>query len=163
MHRSKAIEAEIANTDLIQLVTFKVGDATLGINIDDVQEINRNDEIMAIPDAPSIFHGVVNLRGDVVTVLDPHEIFAIERPEASANRRNLILNIHGERVGVLVDQVLDILEINKHDVARKPSNVNSIDRKYIEGVYLCDSNLIVIVNAHALTTNVDAEAEPTAA
>lgn len=136
--------------DTIQLVTFRVNQIVLGVEISHVQEINRHLEITHVPHASPMIHGVVNLRGDVVTVLDPHRVFGIERDESALAQRNLILNIDGERIGVLVDQVADILTLQRSDLSRRPSNVRSIDRQFIESVYLREDQIIVVLNAMQL-------------
>ena len=133
--------------DTIQLVTFRVNQIVLGVEISHVQEINRHLEITRVPQASPMIHGVVNLRGDVVTVLDPHRVFGIEPDEDATHQRNLILNIDGERIGVLVDQVSDILTLRPADLSRRPSNVRSIDRQFVESVYLRDDEIIVVLNA----------------
>lgn len=136
--------------ETIQLVTFRVNQIILGVEISHVQEINRHLDITGVPQASPMIHGVVNLRGDVVTVLDPHRVFGIEREGRGADQRNLILNIDGERIGVLVDQVSDILTIHPSELSRRPSNVRSIDRQFVESVYLRDEEIVVVLNAFQL-------------
>lgn len=144
-----------APPETIQLVTFRVGEIALGIDIAHVQEINRHLEVTAVPEASPMIHGVVNLRGDVVTVLDPHKIFGLPPSDAPNNQRNLILNVGGERIGVLVDQVSDILTIRPSELSRRPSNVRSIDRQFIDAVYLRDDEIVVVLNATHLLGSIE--------
>lgn len=149
--------------ETVQLVTFTVGDIVLGLNIDHVQEINRHLDITKIPGASPMIHGVVNLRGDVVTVLDPHKIFGLDPSKAPECRRNLVLNVGDERIGVLVDRVSDILTVRRKDLTRRPSNVRSIDRQFIESVYLQDDVIVVVLSATQLLASIDPGVEMTMA
>ncbi|MEM6688040.1 MAG: chemotaxis protein CheW [Planctomycetota bacterium] len=152
---------KIIDTDKTQLVTFAVGDIILGVDIGHVQEINRSTDITEVPGAPKQYHGVVNLRGDVVTILNPHHIFNIPEIPRTRTCRNLILNLGEDRVGVLVDRILDILDVRKSEFNRRPSNVDSIDRKYIESVYLQDDQIVIVVSLEALA-DAHEEAQATA-
>ena len=151
---------DVGNSTL-QLATFRVGDVIFGIDINHVQEINRSLQVTEVPDAPKRFHGVVNLRGDVVTVINPHHVFGIEVPEGIKTRRNLILNIDGERVGVLVDRVMDILEVEQSKLSQKPANADSIDRRYIDSVYVDEDQIVVVIHAEALAADAELQAEST--
>ena len=147
----------------MQLVTFAVGDTVLGVSIEHVQEINRSLDVTRVPGAAHKFHGVINLRGDVVTVLDPHYIFGLESEQELNRRRNLILNIAEERIGIVVDRVIDIIDIQRSDLTKRPSNVNSIDRKYIDSVYLRNGQIVVVLDAISLTALADEMVESAAA
>lgn len=139
----------------IQLVTFRVGNVQLGINIDFVQEINRLMEVTPVPEASPHIHGVVNLRGEVVTVLNAHRIFDLPRPESLKVGRNLILKLDGERLGVLVDEVSDILTLSRDQLSPRPSNVRDIDRGFIECVYLRDTDVVVVVDPNGFLAAID--------
>lgn len=141
--------------DQIQLVTFRVGHVHLGINIDFVQEINRLMEVTPVPEASPHIHGVVNLRGDVVTVLNAHRIFDLEKPESMVGGRNLILKMDGERLGVLVDEVSDILTISLDELAPRPSNIRDVDRRFIDSVYLRDGDVVVVVDPNGFLAAID--------
>lgn len=147
-------EAELSGNQ-IQLVTFRVGNVHLGINIDFVQEINRLMEVTPVPEASPHIHGVVNLRGDVVTVLDAHRIFELPTPSSLDKGRNLILKIDGERLGVLVDEVSDILTIHSEELSPRPSNVRDVDRRFIDSVYLRDGDVVVVVDPTGFLAAID--------
>ena len=152
----KTIEAA---PETVQLVTFTVGDIILGVDITHVQEINRHLDVTKVPQASPMIHGVVNLRGDVVTVLDPHMIFGLPPSERPGKRRNLILSIGGERIGVLVDTVSDILTVRPSELTPRPSNVRSIDSRFIDSVCLRDEKLVVVLNAVHLLDAIEQPAD----
>lgn len=144
-----------APPETIQLVTFTVGQIVLAVEIAQVQEINRHLDVTKVPEASPMIHGVVNLRGDVVTVVDLHKVFGLPPSQTPLQQRNLILNIGGERIGVLVDQVSDILTIRPSQLSRRPSNVRSIDRQFIDAVYLRDEEIVVVLNAPQLLDTIE--------
>src|SRR6056297_3457094 len=135
-------------TDVIQLVTFRVGNVLLGIDISYVQEINRHLDVTRVPGADRSIMGVVNLRGDVVTILDPRRIFGLSETATAARCRNLVLRIGNERIGVMVDEVADILHVHGDDLVSRPSNVESVDSRFIDSVYLHDDDIVVILDPH---------------
>lgn len=140
---------------MLQLVTFGVGDCHLAVGIEHVQEINRQLELTPVPGAPSEIRGVINLRGDVVTVLDLHCLLGLPKLNRSRTSRNLILNINGERVGVLVDHVSDILAISPEAISRRPPNLSHVDRRYMRGVHIREEGVVVILDPQALASAVD--------
>jgi purine-binding chemotaxis protein CheW len=139
---------------MLQLVTFGVGDCVLGVEIEHVQEINRQLDLTPVPGAPNSIRGVINLRGDVVTVLNLHFLLNMKPLERSRSSRNLILKIGGERVGVLVDHVSDILAISPDAIIRRPPNLSQVDRRYIRGVHIREEAVVVILDPHALASAV---------
>lgn len=139
-----------SNDQTLQIVSFQTGEIRLGIDIRYVQEINRLLDVTPVPGASDCIHGVVNLRGDVVTVLDLHKIFGLPPTETPQVCRNLVLRVGGERIGVMVDQVSDILSIQPDELSSRPSNVRHVDRQYIDAVYLHESEIIVLLNAEHL-------------
>lgn len=142
-------------TQLQQLVTFGVGDCHLAVGIEHVQEINRQLELTPVPGAPSEIRGVINLRGDVVTVLNLHHLLGFAELKRTRASRNLILNIGGERVGVLVDHVSDILAISPEAISRRPPNMSHVDRRYIKGVHIRNEGIVVILDPYALANAID--------
>ncbi len=151
---NQLVGAELAKGDM-QIVTFTVGDISLGIDIAFVQEINRHMDVTRVPGASPMIHGVVNLRGDVVTVLDPHRIFNISPKKDLSLCRNLVLRIEGERIGVLVDHVSDILTVSASQLSRRPSNIGAMDSRFIESVYVRSEEIVVILNPLKLLAATD--------
>ncbi|TWU63293.1 MULTISPECIES: chemotaxis protein CheW [Crateriforma] len=146
----------------IQLVTFRVNDILLGISIDCVQEINRLLDVTAVPGASRLIHGVVNLRGEVVTVIDAHQLFGVRSQTNPENQRNLVLRVDGEQIGILVDEIADILTIRQCDLSPRPSNLRSVDRRFIDSVFLTSGSIVVVLDASSLVNAIDQsdKAEP---
>lgn len=151
-----------SNDQALQIVSFHAGEIRLGIDIRHVQEINRLLEVTPVPGASPCIHGVVNLRGDVVTVLDLHKIFGLPPTETPDACRNVVLRVGGERIGIMVDQVSDILSIRPEELSGRPSNIRNVDRQFIDSVYLHENDIIVLLNAEQLIEAINSSEQPAA-
>ena len=90
---------------VLQWVTFRLAGETYGINVMQVQEVLRYTEIAPVPGAPGYVLGIINLRGNVVTVIDTRNRFGLESGELTDNTRIVIIETEGHVIGVLVDSV----------------------------------------------------------
>ena len=133
----------------IQLATFYVGDMLLGLEIDQVQEINRCLDVTTVPHAPAWVRGVINLRGDVVTVIDLRSVLGMQRGTVTKNSRNLIVTIAGELVGLCVDRISDIITISPDDLIPPPPNIDSIDQQIFSGVFTGEKDVVAVLNVSA--------------
>ncbi len=140
------IAAVHEETSVLEIVTFRVGELFVGIDIRQVEEINRFVEVTSIPQAPDYVLGVLNLRGNVVTVLDLRKMLGLKTPPADRRSRNVIVQDDGERVGLLVDSVADVLTIATRDIDPIPSNFDAIDARYLIGVCVLENELLLLLN-----------------
>ncbi|MFI4876800.1 MAG: chemotaxis protein CheW [Blastopirellula sp. JB062] len=129
-----------------QFVTFYLGDLLMAIPIGCVQEINRLLDVTPAPQAPSYVCGVVNLRGEVVTVVDPQRILKLAPQERTRESRNLIIHSQGELVGVVVDKVSDILTLSSDDVTAPPANLKGMEGRFFMGVHQRERDIVVLLN-----------------
>lgn len=129
-----------------EFATFCVGDLFLGIGIGAIQEIGRYVEPTVVPHAPECVRGVVNLRGDVVTVIDLRTVLELGRCEATKQTRNIIVNAGGERIGLMADRVADVVKVNPDDLEPPPANVGGADGRYFAGVHKLEKELLVILD-----------------
>lgn len=133
-----------------QYATFYCGKAVLGLDIQYVQEINRTNAITKVPLSPPCVRGVMNLRGEVVTMLDLRTLMGLPPSECTKNSRNLILKCEGEIFGLWVDGVADILAIGDAAISAPPSNLSMTESRMIRGVYQHDGTLVMLVNPNEL-------------
>lgn len=131
---------------IIQYATFYVGEALLGIDISVVHEINRNMILTRVPHGPPCVRGVMNLRGEVVTVLDLRFLLGLPPSEPTVHSRNIILKCDGELIGVWVDRVADILSLLTQDVLPPPSNLTGMQARFVRGVYQQPQSLVMLVD-----------------
>ncbi|WP_425400551.1 chemotaxis protein CheW [Aeoliella sp.] len=134
------------DTHSMQLATFYVGDMLLGLEIDQVQEINRCLDVTMVPHAPDWVRGVINLRGDVVTVIDLRSVLGLERGTVTKDSRNLIVNVSGELVGLCVDRIADIITVSRDDVIPPPPNIAAVDERFFSGVFTGENDIVAVLN-----------------
>lgn len=153
---SKEIISEETSDGEIQIITFKVGKEEFGIGIDKVREINRLDKITSIPRAPVFIKGIMNLRGNVIPIIDLRERFGLESVESSENRRVIIVEIEGKLIGLLVDSVSEVLRISKRNIEVPPEVIETdVNLEFIESIGKVDegSRIILIVDVEKILSS----------
>ena len=136
--------------DLRQLVVFQLGGEGYCVDISKVREINRVVEITHIPQSPPFVEGVINLRGQIIPIIDLRQRFDLvdESTQNSNETRIMVVDTQGTMVGFIVDAVREVLRISTDKIEPTPDLVTSdIDRKYIEGVATVDDRLLIILNS----------------
>lgn len=138
------------NLELIQLVSFKVGKEEFGIDILKVQEINRMMKITQVPNSPDFVEGVVNLRGRIIPVIDLRKRLSINGKEHDTKTRIIVVDIIGNIVGFIVDEVNEVLRISKDIIENPPELVSQIDSDFITSVAKLEDRIIILLDLDAL-------------
>jgi purine-binding chemotaxis protein CheW len=149
------MEAEYSGneSELLQLVTFDIGDEEFGIDILRVQEIIRMMSITKVPNSPPAVEGVINLRGRVIPVIDLRARFGMEARAHDGHTRIIVLEIHGMIVGFVVDAVSEVLRIRANTVEPPPAVVSGIESEYIKGVGKLDDRLLILLELEKLVSS----------
>lgn len=132
--------------EILRWVTFELEDETYGINVTDVREVLRFTEIAPVPGAPSYVIGIINLRGNVVTVIDTRKRFGLSQKEVDDQSRIVIIEVDGQEVGILVDSVAEVVDIKTSAIEPAPNVGNEETSRYITGVTSMDGELLIIVD-----------------
>ncbi|SPF45547.1 Protein CheW [Candidatus Desulfosporosinus infrequens] len=118
-----------------QLVAFRLGKEEFAIKITDVQEINRYTDVVRMPGTPAYFDGLVNLRGNIIPVLNLRRRFNMEERANDDSTRIIIVDVGNQKNGVVVDSVSEVLRFERNLVEETPKILaNDVDAKYIKGV-----------------------------
>ena len=133
----------------LEYVSFYVGDLLIGVDIRQVEEINRQVEATHAPQSPDWVRGVINLRGNVVTVVDLRTILGVEQSEVTAASRNIVVNFQNEQIGLLVDRVADVVYARADEIEPPPANVSGVDGRFFTGVHKLESELLVVLDVDA--------------
>jgi purine-binding chemotaxis protein CheW len=140
--------------DQNQLVTFQLGEELYGINIMDVKEIVRVQEIRAIPNAPSYVEGIFNLRSEIIPIINLHKRFHLKKVLTSEDDELLsgfiIIDIDGMKLGVIIDRVSRVVTIEKEDIQPPPQMLSGIGAEYIKGVVRQEQGYRIILNIRDL-------------
>ncbi len=132
-------------------LTFKLGNETFAANVAHVLHILGIPEITKMPNSPDYLLGVMNLRGQVIPVIDPHPRFKIEAQETTKDSCVLVLEVSDEDeeeflIGSQVDAVLEVIQINPEEILPPPELGVQFNAQYIEGVIQQGEKFILILN-----------------
>ncbi len=145
--------------EMIQLVNFRLRDEEFGMDIGLVKEITKVTDITHIPEAPSFVYGVTNLRGQVIAVIDLARQFGLApQTELGETARIVVIEIKGQTVGMLVDEVPEVLKIADENIEPAPELIQTEARKdYIKGVGKLDNRLIILLDLEKLLASHEME------
>ncbi len=133
-----------------QFVEFKLGDEDYGIDILQVKTIERMMPITRVPKAPQFVEGVINLRGEIVPVIDLKKRFDLPLSETTDSTRIIIVSIDDITVGMIVDSATEVIQLSQDDIEPAPPITGSIDVNYLDGVGKIDGRLLILLNVAKL-------------
>ncbi len=137
-----------ATSTALEFSTFFVGGALCGINILNIQEINKHFDITKVPQAYDYVEGILNLRGRIVTIIDLGKKLGLEQGNKNKGKdnRNIIVNSEDEHIGLLVDSISDVVIARQDDIEPAPSNIGGVKGKFFQGVLKTEKQLIGILD-----------------
>ena len=115
-----------------------------------VQEVLRYTEIAPVPGAPSYVLGIINLRGNVVTVIDTRARFGLMGAEVTDNSRIVIIEAEKQVIGILVDSVAEVVYLRSSEIDSAPNIGTEESAKFIQGVSNRDGELLILVDLNKL-------------
>ncbi|MBL4591084.1 MAG: purine-binding chemotaxis protein CheW [Phycisphaerales bacterium] len=136
--------------ELLQLVTFKVGDEQFGVDILNVQEINRMMDLTQVPQSPPGVEGIINLRGRIIPVMSLRKRFGLTDVENSEQTRIVVVDVSGHTIGFIVDSVQEVLRIGSSTIEKTPPVSSGIDATYISGIARLENTLLILLDLHNL-------------
>jgi purine-binding chemotaxis protein CheW len=143
---SSAVQEQKAQSDIIQLATFFLHDELFGIDALHVQEILNYQEITSVPLAPEYVKGLINLRGQIVTVIDLRRRLGFEQLEDESAGMNLIVNSNEGLMSLLVDQIGNVRDVNRNQAKPPPGTIRGIAVHYIQAVCQLQDDLLIVLD-----------------
>lgn len=144
-------DAEDMSAHLIKHVSFTLGEETYAINAARVNEVLRYTEITPVPGAPSFILGIINLRGNVVTVINGRGVFGLSNQAVSEQSRIIVVEIEDFALGIVVDRVSAIVDLNAQEIETPPATGDETGARFIQGVYNEDEELLILVDFSRVT------------
>ncbi len=138
------------SSEILQLVTFHLGEEEYAVDILKVQEINRMKEITKVPNAPYYVEGVINLRGKVIPVVCLRKMFGMAEREDKTQQKIMIMDIQGVTIGIVVDSVSEVLRIPASIVESAPPMTYSVNSEFISGIAKLEDRLIILLDMDRL-------------
>jgi len=140
--------------DLEQMVTFNLGNEAFGVNILQVQEINRMVEITAVPHTESYVEGIINLRGKVIPIIDLRKKFGMPEKAYDGHTRIIVVDVSGETVGLVVDSVSEVLRVPAGSLDEAPKLVSGggtyDGADYIKAIAKLDDRLLIYLDLNKI-------------
>lgn len=133
-------------TPIIQLIVFNLAGEEYAAEIGQIKEIIKVETITSIPDSPDFIKGVINLRGNIVVIMDLKYRFSL-RTEKEVKSKNIIISREEKNpYGLIVDEVTEVLRIPETEIKAPPELVAKIDKKYVSGVVTIANRLIILLD-----------------
>lgn len=129
-----------------QYSTFYIGDLLFGIDVMRVQEVLRYQEMTKVPLAPDIVRGLINLRGQIVTAVDLRRRMNLPPLPDDKLPMNIVVRSEESIVSLLVDEISDVLEVEKTAYESAPHNLPVEQRNLIEGLYKLEEQLLLVLD-----------------
>ncbi|TGG95953.1 chemotaxis protein CheW [Natronospirillum operosum] len=150
-----SIQATKSSEDdpILQWVTFRLADESYGINVMQVQEVLRYTDIAPVPGAPGYVLGIINLRGNVVTVIDTRDRFGLPSEEVTDNTRIVIIESDGQVIGIMVDAVAEVVYLKQSEIETAPNVGNDDTSRFIQGVCHKNDQLLILVDLDKLLSD----------
>lgn len=130
----------------MELATFYIGEALCGLDILNIQEINKIQNLTPVPQAPEYVRGVLNLRGRIVSIIDLAKKVGLGDTSESLDTRNLIVTSRDGTTGLFVTKIGDVCEIEMDAIESTPVNMHGIQETFFSGVYKSKTELIGILD-----------------
>jgi purine-binding chemotaxis protein CheW len=130
---------------ITQWGTFRLGDEIYGVNVMQIREVLRYTEITPVPGAPYFVLGIINLRGNVVTVIDTRTRFGLPQADVDNNSRIVIVEVDKQVIGMLVDSVAEVTYLKESEIEKAPSVGNEETSKFITGVCNKNGELLILI------------------
>ncbi len=139
--------------EVLRWVTFELDKETYCISVSDVREVLRYTEIAPVPGSPDYVLGIINLRGNVVTVIETRKRFGLASVEVDDVSRIVIVEIDGHEVGILVDSVAEVVDLRQSMIEAAPNVGNDDTARYIQGVTSRDGKLLIILDLNKMLSS----------
>ncbi len=139
----------------LQLILFNLGNTLYGIPIEQVSEINRLEEITPLPKAPQFIEGVINLRGNVVPVIDLRRRFNMNKVERT-NKNKIIILLVGKRLfGIIVDSVYEVITLSRENIEPSLPTASGLKAEFINSIGKYNEKLIVILEINQIISSTE--------
>lgn len=132
------------NYDL-QLCGFRIGSDNYAIPVLDVQEVVKSHFVTKVPLSPPYIRGLINLRGQIVTAVNLHNLFQIEG-DYSDTHMNIIVRNEESLYSLVVDEIHDVIDVQKERFEQTPESIDENLKKFIKGVYKLDDDLLILLS-----------------
>lgn len=149
--------SQLKMKDFTQVVSFNLAQEEYAIEITKVKEIILVEGITRVPQMPDYIEGIINLRGDVVPVIDLRKRFGLSNSELQEDTRIVVSRMDKRIVGLIVDSVSQVMKIPNSDIQPPPDTIASIAGEYLTGIGKMDERMIMMLDIEKVLTSEEKE------
>ena len=135
----------LAPVQVCEWIVLEVGNIRCGIPITRIQEINKQLDMTPVHHAPAYVRGVINLRGQIVTVVDLRVKFDLPPLDLDEERCIVVVRWLGESIGLLADRIQDIVVADAADILDPPANIRGVTGAFFSGIYPMEQGLVAFL------------------
>jgi purine-binding chemotaxis protein CheW len=144
------------DSELLQLVGFRLGKEEFVIDILNVNEILKMLEVTVIPNSPSYVEGIVNIRDKIIAVIDTRQKLNMPKKEYDQDTRIIVVELNGRIVGFIVDEVNEVLRIPKNITEQPPDLLSAnIESDYITSIARFEDRLLILLDLNKLMSEAE--------
>ncbi|MBD3586290.1 chemotaxis protein CheW [Salinimonas sp. HHU 13199] len=136
-----------------EFLSFVLGQEQYALEITAVKEIRGYEPVTKIANAPDFIKGVLNLRGDIVPIIDLRIKFNIGTPVYNEFTIVIMLNVLNRIVGIVVDGVSDVIRLNDDEIRPPPEFGVAFDSRYLQGLASVEEEMVILVNIESLISS----------
>jgi len=136
-----------------KVVTFKVGDEEYALEISNIESVVEMLSITKVPDAPYGVEGVINLRGEVMPVIDGRKKLGSDANETD-KAKVIIINLDGKKYGFIVDEVREVLDVNESEIEDVKEIMTNVNSKYVDKIIKKGERLIVLLKPNMVSEDI---------
>ena len=137
----------------LQQVIFRLDHEEYGLNIMQVNGIEKHQEVVKVPNSPKYIEGIINLRGEVLPIYSLRKKFNLEPKETDDETKIIVVNTNDMMIGFVVDSVSEILQIEEETIEQAPKIVTGINRKYIKSVAKQEGRMIILIDIDLIVSD----------
>lgn len=137
----------------VEVLAFRLGQEEYGVDILKVQEIREHDAVTRIANAPDYIKGVVNLRGNIVPIIDLRLRFNLDTREQAGAGVVIVLNIAGRIIGMVVDGVSDVVSLSADEILPAPLMGTALDTEFLLGIGTIDERMLILLDIERLLSS----------
>jgi purine-binding chemotaxis protein CheW len=138
------------NDPQMQWATFLLADELYGVDVMQVKEVLRLTEIAPVPGSAHYIMGILNLRGNVITVIDTRTLFGLQQAEPTDESRIVVIELEDQIIGMLVDSVAEVIYLRESEMERAPNVGTDESTKFIQGVSYHNEELIILLDLNRM-------------
>jgi purine-binding chemotaxis protein CheW len=138
--------------ELRQFISFTVGEEEYGLELLRVKEVIRVPAVTWLPRAPSFVKGIINLRGDIIPIVDLRDTFGLPPQAATPATRVIVVEVEGRLVGMIVDCASQVVRIPADSIDPPPPVLGTLSQEFITGVGRLDERLVILLDIDAVLT-----------